>query len=254
MTTGSRQNLRLDIPKIAPGMTELLPLNSEAAPAPLAVIPNCQELCRNLPRGDDTQSSVEELFQIGNSLKYLWAQKLNDSPELFSVISQLHSAPVFQNGLGVLRQIFESNIDVPRTTEHLFQFMLVAFACAYRSWSADGWYPWGVFYLDVLSWSQIIAEPEDRDLYYHVADSLWSAPEDMMHSMDVYLSENYGPRLDIWKSENSSLSHHSEVDGTLSTSQQGSTPFEEAYDRIAILERLKKGVVVKNCARYLDGT
>ena len=253
-TPRSRQALRLDIPKMAPGMTEILPLNSEAVPAPLAVTLNRQEVCRNLPHGDDKQSSVEELFQTGNSLKYLWAQKLNASPELSSIISQLDSAPALQSGLGLLRQVFESNIDVPRTTEHLFQFMHVAFACAYRSYSADGWYPWGEFYLDVLRWSQTIAEPEDRGLYLQVADLLWSTPEDMTHSMDVYSFEDYGPCFGIWKSENGSLSHHLEVDGTLSTSQQGSIPFEEAYDRLAILQRLKKGVVVKNCARYLDGT
>lgn len=254
MTPRPRQDLRLDIPQMAPGMTEVLPLNAEAVPIPLAEILNRQEACRSLPHGNDKQSSVEELFQIGNGLKYLWAQKLKASPDLSCRIFQLHCAPALQSGLGILRQLFESKINVPRTTEHLFQFMLIAFACAYRSYSADGWYPWGAFFEDILRWSQTIAEPKDRDLYLQVADLLWSAPDNMTHSMNVYLSEVSKPSLGTVNSENGFSSHHSDIEGTLSTGQPGSIPFDEADDRLVVLGQLKEGVVVKNCVRYLDGT
>ena len=218
MTPRPRQDLGLDIPQMAPGTTEVLPLNAEAVPIPLAEILNRQEVCRSLPHGNDKHNSVDKLYQIGNDLEFRWARKLKASPKLSSITSHLHSAPALQGGLGVWKQLVESNTDVPRTMEHVFQFMHIAFACAFKSYYADSWYPWEAFYDDVLHWSRIIAEPEERELYLQIADVLWS------------------------------------VEGTLSTSQQRPIPFETAYDRRVVLESLNKGDVMKSCARYLDGT
>ena len=257
MTPRSHLDLRLDIPQVVPGTTEVPPLIAEALPNPSAAVLIRQEVGRNLPHGDDKQNSMEELFQIGNSLEYLWARKLKASPELSIITSHLHSAPALQGGLGVLRQLFESNIDVPRTMEHLFQFMHIAYACAYKSYSTDSWYPWKALYEDVLRWSQVIEKPEDRDVYLQVADLLWSAPENMTPSMNVYQFQDRGSSPNTVVFENGFASHNSETKDTLSASQQRpipfDIPFEEAYERLVVLEQLKNGDVVKSCTRYLDG-
>ena len=258
MAPRSRQDLRLDIPQEVPGITELPPLIAEAVPDPSAAVLTRQEVGRSLPHGDDKQNSMEELFRIGNGLEYLWARKLKASPELSIITSHLHSAPALQGGLGILRQLFESNIDVPRTMEHLFQFMHIAYACAYKSYFTDRWYPWKALYEDVLRWSQVIAKPEDRDLYLQVADLLWSAPENMTLSMNVYPFQDRDSSASTVTFEDGFASHNSETEGTLSTSQQWpivfDIPFEEAYERLEVLEQLKNGDVVKSCTRYLDGT
>ena len=254
MTPRSRLGLRLNIPQMVPGMTELLPLNSEAVPSPSAVILHRQEVGRSLPLRDDKQNFVKELFQISHGLEYLWARKLKASPELSSKTFHLHSAPALQGGLGVLKQLFESNIDVPRTMEQLYQFMHIAFACAYKAYTADSWYPWKAFYEDVLRWSQIIAEPEDRDLYLQVADLIWSAPENLAHSMNVCICPDPESSPSTVNFGSGFASHNPGTDGTLSTGRQRPIPFEQAFDRLVVLEQLKKGVVVKSCARYLDGT
>ena len=263
MRPRSRPDLRLDT-RMVPGMTEVLPLNAEAIPNPSAVVLSRQEVCHSLPQDDDKQNSVEELFQIVAGLEDLWAQKLKAAPELASITSHLHSASALQGGLEVLRKLFESNINMPRTMEHLFQFMHIAFACAYKSWFVDRWYPWEALYEDVLRWSQIIAEPEDRDLYLQVADLLWSAPERMTHPVNIYSFQDWDLSLGTANFENGFASHTSDIGDTLSTSQLRPIPFEEAYVRLVVLERFKKGDVlveqlrngnvVKSCARFLDGT
>ena len=254
VTPRVRQDLRLDIPQMVPGTIEKLPLNAEAVPDPLAVTLNHQDVYHGLTHFGDRQSSVEELSQIGDGLEDVWVRKLKASPELSSITSQLQGAPALQSGLRILKQLFESKVDVPRTTEDLLPLMLIAFACAYVSYSADGWYDWEAIYQDILRWSQTIAEPDDRARYFQVAELLWSAPENMTPSMDVHLFENYDPCLGTVQSEIGFASYHPGVGGALSTGQQGAIPFEEAYDGIIALEQLRKGVVVKSCARYLNGT
>ncbi|KAL8791571.1 MAG: hypothetical protein Q9195_005835 [Heterodermia aff. obscurata] len=252
-TPRSRQDLRLDIPRMIPGITEALPLNAETSRNTSAVIAGPQEVCQSLPHGGDKQDSVDELFQIASGLEYTWARKLKNSPELSSITSHLHSAPALQGGLGVLRQLFESNVDVPGNTEHLFRLMHITFACAYKSYSTDKWYPWDSFYEDVLRWSQIIAEPADQDLYLQVADLLWSAPQNMVHSMHTYEVQDRALSLDSVNFEKWFASHNSVIEGTLSTSQLPPIPSGEACERLVVLEQLKKGDVLKSCARFLDG-
>lgn len=249
-----RSDLKLKIPQMLSETKEGSGLNTEAVPKQIAVLLGLQDSSRSLRLDYNKQNLADELFQHVSGLEDLWKQQLTASPVLSGMTSHLHCSPAFQDGLLVLRKIFESGAEVPRTARELFHFMHIAFACAYMSHSEDGWFPWATFYQEVLRWSLSIAELEDRSLYLRVADFLWSVPESMPRAVDVALIEDIATQSRPTDFRGRDVISDLGYDDPMSNSQQQSIPFEAAYDRLVIMKQLKDGYAMQTCARYLDGT
>ena len=240
---GRRTDLKLHIPPFPPETVESLQSHEEAAPKILA---------SSLPVAYNRTSLVDDFSQIVKGLEDLWMQKLKSSPKLSARTSQLHSSSSFRGGLMILKRFFTSNLTAPSTTEELFQFIHIAFACALKSFFEDGWYPWEVFYQEVLSWSHSITEVEDRDLSIQIAEYLWSALENMQPHTRPYHSNEVDMNLhmsnDVWENRINNVG----VEGP-SSSERERTPFQEAYDRLVLLSQLKCGIMIRSCTRFLDG-
>lgn len=234
-------NLKLDIPRSISESVEGLQSHNEMAP---------KQLPSSLRVGYNRPCLVDNLFQIVESLETLWTQQLKISPELSARTSHFYSSPAFPGGLRVLRQFFDSDFITPVTTKDLFQFIHIAFACAFKSFSEDGWYPWEALYQDILQWGQNITEPEDRDLHVQTAEHLWSAPENVQHHAGVYGFEDKDTRLRTSSYFLEHIDSYMDFEGLLGGRQEN-VPFEEAYVRY--LSQVGGGTMMGYCVRFLDG-
>ena len=234
-------NLKLDIPRNISESGEWLQSHHETAP---------EQLPSSLRVGYNKPCLVDDHFQIVESLENLWTQQLKTSPELSARTSHFYLSPAVPGGLRVMRRFFDSDLTTPITTKDLFQFIHIAFACAFKSFSEDRWYPWEALYQDILQWRQNITELEDRDLYIQIAEYLWSAPENLQHHAGVYGSEDDDTRLHMSSYLAGHVDSYMDFEDPLGGRQEN-VPFQEAFDRL--VSQLGCGIMMGNCTRFLDG-
>lgn len=234
-------NLKLDIPRNLSGNVEELQSHNKTA---------SKQLPSSLRVGYNKSCLLNDHFQIVESLENLWTQQLKTSPELSTRTSHFYSHPAFIGGLMVLRRFFGSGFTASVTTKELFQFIHIAFACAYKSFYEDGRYDWEALYQDILRCSQNITEQRDQDLYTEIAEYLWSAPENVQHHASVYAFEGLDTHLHMSRHLAEDVENDMDLEGS-SAGRQERIPFQEAYDRL--VSQLEGGIMMRNCRRFLDG-
>lgn len=238
-----RTDLKLHIPPSPSETVEGAQSHKETAPKALAF---------SLPVVYNKTCLVDDISQIVKSLEDLWMQKLKTSPELSAITFQVDSSATLLTGLMFLKRFFISNLTAPTTTKELFQFIHIAFACALKSFSEDGWYPWQALYQDMLRWSWNITELEDRNLYVQIVEYLWSSLKNVQPYADAHICNEVDMHLHTSEDVGRSRINKVEVEGAFSN-QRESISSLEAYDRLVLLSQLEGGIMIRSCTRFLDG-
>ena len=236
-------HLKLDIPWALSSNPENLQSHKQTAPQPSS---SSLGLCYNKP------CLIEYISQVVNSLEDLSKQKLRKSPELSAKTSQLHSSPTLQGGLRVLKRFFDSNLTSGSTTKELVQITHIAFACAFKSQSENGWYPWEALYQDALRWGQSITEPEDRSLYFQIIRCLWSLPENLRHNAGVSIPKEVDMHLYESNDVGNTTANNVDVIGP-SSDQSLIIPSQDTHDRVLFLSHFESGIMIRSCTSFLDG-
>ena len=224
-------------------------LNSHHRPLDLRLqIPLSFSGCRSM--GHRKQHLVQEFCSVVKVLAGLWKDELSTSPEFSCMIAKLCCSSPLQVGLNALRRFLLSN-RIPTTISEAFQFASSALACAYLTHTQEGWYPWGVFYQEILRWGQGITDPQDRALYPKVAEFLWSTPRIAVSPISTdwsNMSENQMPMSD---SANGNSAKPMQSQATMVDSEDDSS--DDACIDLALICQLRDGSVISRCTRYLDG-
>ena len=197
-----------------------------------------------------THSQIKELCGIVRVLNEEWLQRCQSRPDLLIRASALSPRSLVDEGTQTLQLIFRGV--VPKTFDAVFALTHVACSAAYIIHEDDSSYRWNEFFQQILRLQDLIQNGSDARIFVQLVDLLrWRDYSSAEHlGGNYFLDESRGSLVPLRKSVVG-------LGGFLSTGAEATDVQAPQYSTelamAKILDILKKGAVIEECSRFLDG-
>ena len=198
-----------------------------------------------------TEARIQEIRALVTVFNQEWIERMTRSPRLLSRCAGLSTSMLFEKGMAALQQCFRGNM--PETFLEVFGLIHVSCAIAYAFQREDDQPGWEGLFVDMFEWQYVLQKPSERQFFLEALDHLkrpkmpqsgWLKQLNPSHestceplSMDI--GEDVHTYLDDLQM--CTFSDHVHLDNTYIT------------DHGSLLQRLRKGRILRDCMTFLDG-